>query len=1092
MNNAIKKLFFVSGLIVAIGLFLFHGRQIFSYDTKVAHPFLIEKSIALYEQSANITFTDQEKDWIRHGAVDEDMPIRWMNHFLDPNTGKGLPGFSPANVWAKSDLAQVAYTMGDQTWSTAIAEYNNGDKKNAFIALGHILHLIEDMAVPAHARNDSHAGGDLYEEWVENNINAKYGKTELVKFDNLDSYVNSLSDYSNKYFLSKDTIVKNDNLATLKRFNKLFNGNIYTCILGSLDQCLLLVKKDVSGDVYYFDNPVHSDYYFLLAPKAISYGAGVIDLFFKQVEFEKDKKPAITFTIKQNIAKAGGIIADRIFNFFTSYQSTVYNYETKLINTVSSDTKSSASAPLQITTQNKPEGRVLAASESVSAADKPAVQEEQTNITKIPPTPPTAGGLKAVETKPAKPAPVIKQNPVIAIPVKSIAEPEIQTQIPLTPPTAGGLKGGEAEPQIPTIMPAKGSEIVETIIPQASVSVANTAIHRKGSDSIPPETSILSAPNAVSSSTSAVFVFSSNEADSSFECDLDNAGWQECLPAQAGGATNLSNLSDGSHNLKVIAEDSSNNADQTPAEYSWIIDTAAPTSSVSALLAEYQTTGFQVNWIGTDGLASTTSGLSDFDIQYKIDSGQWQDWIMAKTTTQTVFDIPVDNGSSVYFRSRSSDFAGNLENWPDNPDANTIIAESEEIPEISESLVHLWHFDECEGDSINDSVGDDDMPQNFVRIVGKWQCAIRQSWQAQYDMEKIFSAPLPAGELTYSFYWRNSDWPNESRNHLYFKDASGQIVAGIQPSIRTRHLYFNSSATTSIPAMPDDGEWHMITAAYSLNGLALYVDGLQSAFFSGDYAVAGQIASMEMKGENFPIDIDEMAIWSRALSADEIAGIYNSNSPIDPYNPPVQPGAAQIIHRWSFEEGAGNAATDSIGGTILNHNASWVAGKFGSGMQHSSGIDNIISQSISPEIASRDLSIDFWWKDVSFPNDGREIVILKNNAGENIFGIRISNINIGPGDWHGRYYLNGEESAIGDIVPADGDWHHAAMVYDSYNFYMYIYIDGEEKIQIPHIWLDEPIQEISIYAENFPCQIDELEIWQGALTAEQVLEIYQK
>lgn len=58
-----------------------------------------------------------------------------------------------------------------------------------------------------------------------------------------------------------------------------------------------------------------------------------------------------------------------------------------------------------------------------------------------------------------------------------------------------------------------------------------------------------------------------------------------------------------------------------------------------------------------------------------------------------------------------------------------------------------------------------------------------------------------------------------------------------------------------------------------------------------------------MKGENFPVDIDEMAVWARALSADEIADIYNSNSPIEPYNPPVQPGAAQIIHRWNFDEG---------------------------------------------------------------------------------------------------------------------------------------------------------------------------------------------
>lgn len=185
---------------------VFFASQSFSYDAEVAHPFLTEKAVALYEKSTGEKLSYQEKDWIRQGSVDEDTPHRWMNHFYNPNTGFGLPGFTPANIWANSGLAQSTYLMGDQSWQTAISAYNNNDKKRAFMALGHVLHLMEDMAVPAHTRVDMHPEGDPYEGWVKANTDKKYNQVSLIKFDNLNQSFDLLASYSNKYFLSKDTV----------------------------------------------------------------------------------------------------------------------------------------------------------------------------------------------------------------------------------------------------------------------------------------------------------------------------------------------------------------------------------------------------------------------------------------------------------------------------------------------------------------------------------------------------------------------------------------------------------------------------------------------------------------------------------------------------------------------------------------------------------------------------------------------------------------------------------------------------------------------------------------------------------------------
>ncbi|MBU1350220.1 hypothetical protein KKH19_03885, partial [Patescibacteria group bacterium] len=156
-------------LLVAIIVLVIFSSQVFSYDTNIAHPYLTQKAIELFNNNNNQKISAQEMQWIIQGAKEEDTPIRWMNHYYDPVANKGLWNFSSAKDWSKQNIRQMLYSKGNQTWQKALQEYRNNNKKQAFIALGHILHLIEDMAVPAHTRLDPHVLGDPYEQWVKNN-----------------------------------------------------------------------------------------------------------------------------------------------------------------------------------------------------------------------------------------------------------------------------------------------------------------------------------------------------------------------------------------------------------------------------------------------------------------------------------------------------------------------------------------------------------------------------------------------------------------------------------------------------------------------------------------------------------------------------------------------------------------------------------------------------------------------------------------------------------------------------------------------------------------------------------------------------------
>lgn len=93
-------------------------------------------------------------------------------------------------------------------------------------------------------------------------------------------------------------------------------------------------------------------------------------------------------------------------------------------------------------------------------------------------------------------------------------------------------------------------------------------------DSIPPQTTITSAPSSIVKSTSARFGFSSSEAGSKFQCSLDGAAFISCASPKS-----YTGLKNGKHTFKVRAIDAAGNTDATPAIRAWTVDTIKPTVS---------------------------------------------------------------------------------------------------------------------------------------------------------------------------------------------------------------------------------------------------------------------------------------------------------------------------------------------------------------------------------------------------------------------------------------------------------------------------------------------------------------------------------
>jgi len=104
-----------------------------------------------------------------------------------------------------------------------------------------------------------------------------------------------------------------------------------------------------------------------------------------------------------------------------------------------------------------------------------------------------------------------------------------------------------------------------------------------------------------------------------------------------------------------------------PQSDSILVDTVAPLCVISSLPATTATLNFTVSWAASD----TTSGVVDYDVQYREGTGDWIDWMVHVTNQTAVFSGT--DGSTYTFRARSRDVAGNLGAYPENPKTTTTI-----------------------------------------------------------------------------------------------------------------------------------------------------------------------------------------------------------------------------------------------------------------------------------------------------------------------------------------------------------------------------------------------------------------------------------
>jgi len=319
---------------------------VFAYPIDT-HAYLTDEIIDFYNKHfIDDKIPDELRDFLVDGSRREDDAPRWMNHFYDPVKDRGFsydPAIDPGinfGTWEKSkdwavdedaqnkSLYKISTTIAsilsaiqkfkireittetDFTWQKAIRYWVRGEKEEAMFILGHILHLVEDLGVPDHTRNDSHVGDSPYEDYasrfkLDNKDEELVGRLEdkdPIILQGLEMYFDEFAIYSNNNFYSKDTIGVQSGykLPQPEIYPKKERGLYFAFSVKEKEQKPLFLIKSYREGKSVFQIPkkyislndpfniVLEGYWSRLSTKVVQYGSGVIHLFFEEAEKAKN------------------------------------------------------------------------------------------------------------------------------------------------------------------------------------------------------------------------------------------------------------------------------------------------------------------------------------------------------------------------------------------------------------------------------------------------------------------------------------------------------------------------------------------------------------------------------------------------------------------------------------------------------------------------------------------------------------------------------------------------------------------------------------------------------------------------------------
>lgn len=314
-------------------------------------------------------------------------------------------------------------------------------------------------------------------------------------------------------------------------------------------------------------------------------------------------------------------------------------------------------------------------------------------------------------------------------------------------------------------------------------------------DTIPPTSVVNPLPQWSLGTFRVTWTGSDNQGGSGirhFDLDarLNGGAWQRWLSATTATSADFNGVNAGFYEFRVRAVDLAGNIQAFPTtpQANTRVDTVAPNAIVNPLPQFTFGDSFLVTWTGLD--PQPGSGIARYDVQFQLNGGAWQSFLMDTTATsgQVTQATP---GATYGFRARARDVVGNVQAWSPLAQTQTTISTGNPTARIVPFTIGIskptnflvrWEGTAVPGTLISDY----DVQYRFNG--GNWQ-----SWLGFFNAT---SAQFQAtqGDGIYEFrvrardsLGRLSEWSNNQ--------GSGIVVDNVAPFVVPR---------TFIPVMGDN------------------------------------------------------------------------------------------------------------------------------------------------------------------------------------------------------------------------------------------------------------------------------------------------
>lgn len=322
--------------------------------------------------------------------------------------------------------------------------------------------------------------------------------------------------------------------------------------------------------------------------------------------------------------------------------------------------------------------------------------------------------------------------------------------------------------------------------------------------------------------------------------------------------------------------------------------------------------------------------------------------------------------------------------------------------------------------------------------------------------------------------------------YLVFIDASGD------------HLYFEASDGTDEYSLRSSAintytasGWHHFAIVWndsSASETKLYINGfLDTAVTAGTFANVGslvnavdfRVGAESDNGNPYDGKIDEVRLYSRALSGDEVTQLYRLTTPtgVD----------TSLKGYWSFngQDVSGTSAFDRSGsgntGTI--NGTTRTPGILGQALSFDGSGDYVDFT----DVAYNALTFSVWFYTT---NNSQTGIIFGEDGGSSAAGPKIG---IASGNFFVRLVSSSDTSVA---VPTAGKWHHLVVTRDGSNK-VDLYLNGGPAIRLFSDAAQSGSYDLDTLGDNggsqdqgFTGKLDEFRIYNTALSAAQIKALY--